>query len=198
VEIPWLLQIAIDRGWGKFFHDQMKVTFPPRAEIELDYMPPDEDKVWVTFNMTFGNIPEDSILIEHECYAGMKRHLDPSWYSLGIGASFEYPLWIYCTRETPHIMRMTNLTDDYVTADACIWMVEFTRTNFRKFREFIEGVVAFFTLFGKMYETLRYLLIVELFPEVKEELAYVLEPEVRRELRKVGIYLPRRRRRVGV
>lgn len=187
--LPLLLQIAADRGWGKFFHDQMKITFPPHAEIELDYMPPDDEHVWITFAMTFGNVPEDSLLIEHECYAGMKRHFDPMWYSIGIGASFEYPLWIYCTRETPHVLKMTNLTGDYVTADSVIWMFEMTRSNFAKFQEFIQGIVDFFGGTRELISYIRLQLLLQLYPEIRDELRRALRAEARRVLREYDVYL---------
>ena len=187
MEIPLLLQIAIDRGWGKFFHDQFKITFPPRAYMELDYMPPDEEHIWVTFNLTFGNIPEDSLLIEHECYAGMKRHLDPMWYSIGIGASFEYPCWIYCTRSTPHIIKITNLTDDYVTADVTLWMVEMTRRTFEKFQKFISGIVKYFMNMDDIMRLMWVNTITQLQPEYKTVLAEVLRPKIKKVLEELGV-----------
>jgi len=181
--IPWLLQIAADQQLGAFFHDQFKVTFPPRAKLELDYAPPSEGVVWVTFAMTFGDMLESSLEIWH--YSGdgrMKRHWDPAWYSLGIGASFEYPLWIYVTTAEPHVLEMENITDDYVTADVCIWMYEFTKTNFEKFRRFLKGIYNFFYMIGGMdleeLDALKALLegklVAEVYPELREEVKKVL------------------------
>jgi len=176
--LPWLLQVALDQGLGAFFHDQAKITFPPRGKIQLDYAPPTVGVVWVTFAMTFGDMPEDSLEIWH--YSGdgrMRRHWDPAWYSLGIGASFEYPLWIYVTSAEPHVLEMENLTDGFVTADVCIWMVEMTRSNFEKFRRFIKGIYNFFSLFGSIdieeLEALKALyegrLVAEVYPELREQ-----------------------------
>ena len=191
--IPTLLQIAIDREWGMFFHDQFKITFPPYASLQMDYQPPDTNSVWVTFAMTFGNIAEDSLLIEHSCAAGMKRHLDPTWYSIGIGPTFEYPLWIYCSQTNPHVLKMTNLTGGYVTGDAVIWMVQMTQQKFDRFQRLIDDIVDSFQTIRPLYETLRYMLIVSLYPEVKEELRQALLKEVKKELMQMDILLDTKR-----
>lgn len=187
--IPTLLQIAIDKEWGVFFHDQFKITFPPHAVIEMDYQPPDINSIWVTFALTFGNIVEESILIEHSCAAGMKRHLDPSWYSIGIGPSFEYPLWIYCSQTNPHVLKMTNLTAEWVDADAVIWMVEMTPQKFKLFQNFVDSIVDSFSSIKPLYETLRNMLIISLYPEVREEVRYKLFGEIKKELMQRDITL---------
>ena len=187
--IPTLLQIAIDREWGMFFHDQFKITFPPYAELSMDYQPPDPNAVWVTFALTFGNVVEDSLLVEHSCAAGMRRHLDPMWYSIGIGPTFEYPLWIYCSQTNPHVLKMTNLTGGWVTADAVIWMVQMTPQKFKLFQDFIDDIVGSFSSIRPLYETLRKMLIVSLYPEVKEELRNALLKEVKKELMQMDITL---------
>ena len=176
--IPWILQIALDQGLCSFFHDQFKLTLPPKAKLVMDYVPPSTGVVWVTFAMTFGNIPEDSIQVWH--YSGderMKRHLDPMWYSLGIGASFEYPLWIYVSTAMPHVLELEVLADEYVTADITLWMCEFTRRNFEKFRKFIAGIYNFFNVIGTLnIDELNALkkmvegkIIMEIYPELKNE-----------------------------
>ena len=102
----------MDAGIGRFLHDQVKITMPPRAKITVDLSPPNPGVIWVTFALTFGNIKEDSFEIWHWSGDGrMKRHLDPTWYSLGIGASFVYPLWIYCSIWEPHTIEIENITE---------------------------------------------------------------------------------------
>lgn len=187
--IPTLLQIAIDREWGMFFHDQFKIMFPPHAVLEMDYQPPDPNSVWVTFALTFGNVAEDSLLVEHSCAAGMKRHFDPMWYSIGIGPSFEYPLWMYCSQTNPHVMKMTNLTGDWVTGDAVIWMVEMTPQKFKLFQDFIENIINSFSVIRPLYETLRNMLIVTLYPEVKEQLRHALMKKTKKELMEMDIMI---------
>ena len=63
--MPWLLQVALDRKLCQFFHDQFKLVLPPKAKVMMDYAPPTIGVVWVTFAMTFGNIPEDSMEVWH-------------------------------------------------------------------------------------------------------------------------------------
>jgi len=174
--MPTLLQVALDRGLCSFFHDQFKMLFPPRSRIVMDYTPPTTGVVWLTFAMTFGDIPEDSLEVWHYTGDGrVKRHLDPMWYSLGIGAGFEYPLWCYVSTSEPHVLEIENVTDSYVEADITLWMCEFTTRNLERFRRFLAGIYNFYSLFSD-YEAARALtellgakLVSDLYPELKTE-----------------------------
>ena len=149
MEIPDILKIAMDAGIGRFLHDQVKITMPPRAKITVDLSPPYPGIIWVTFALTFGNIKEDSFEIWHWSGDGrMKRHLDPTWYSLGIGASFVYPLWIYCSISTPHTIEIENITDEWQTADVCWWVVEITEAEWPKFRRLMRGLFNLLWILG--------------------------------------------------
>jgi len=198
MEIPLLLQIAIDRELGIFYHDQFRMTLPPGASVTLDYYPPNIDAVWVNFNMTLGNIKENTFLITHACSRGMKTHLDPTWYSIGIGPSFEYPLWIYVSRETPHTFNVVNNSTDEETGDICFWFVEFTSTKFNKWQQMNEGLYNLIRMFKddpsalNLARNIELLLYLQLAPELKTSILEKYELEIEEELDRLRI---RRRKR---
>jgi len=198
MQIPLLLQIAIDRELGTFYHDQFRMTLPPGASVTMDYYPPNIDAVWVNFAMTLGNIKEDTFLITHACSRGMKVHLDPTWYSIGIGPSFVYPLWIYVSMETPHTFNIVNNSDEEETGDICFWFVEFRGAKFRKFQQMIEGLYNLIRTFHddpaakNLARNIELLLYLQLMPELKSEILGKYKEEIEEELDRLRI---RRRRR---
>lgn len=181
MEIPDVLKLAIDKGLGKFLHDQVKMTLPPGAYIELDLSPPTPDITWVTFALTFGNIPEDSFDLWHY-HRQMNRHRDPSWYSIGIGPSFVYPLWLYVTQAEPHTLEVTCTAPGPATADVCWWMVEIPNRLMPEFRHMLQewgGITE--------VEISRIRGYVELFPELTEVLRKQYREEAEAFMLKRGI-----------
>ena len=199
MQIPLLLQIAIDRELGIFYHDQFRMTLPPGASVTLDYFPPNIDATWVTFAMTLGNIKENTFLITHACSRGMKTHLDPTWYSIGIGAAFEYPLWIYVSKETPHTFQVVNNSAVAETGDICFWFVEFTGRPFDKFQKMIEGLYNLIKMFQddpsalNMARNIELLLYLQLMPELKDSILEKYKTEIEEELTRLKIRKPKRR-----
>lgn len=193
MEIPLLLQIAIDRELGIFYHDQFRMTLPPGASVSLDYAPASIDAVWVTFNMTLGNVLENTLIITHSCARGMKVHLDPMWYSIGIGAGFEYPLWIYVSQETPHSFNIVNPTAAFVTGDVCFWFVEFTGKSFDKFQSMVKGYYKMLKMFAEdpiiplLARNIELLLYLQLMPEIKDRLRRKLSDEIEEELARLKV-----------
>jgi len=193
MQIPLLLQIAIDRELGIFYHDQVRMTLPPGASVTLDYFPPNIDATWVTFAMTLGNIKENTFLITHACSRGMKTHLDPTWYSIGIGPSFVYPLWIYVSRETPHTFNIVNNSAVAETGDICFWFVEFTTRPFDKWQQMIEGLYNLIRLFKddpsalNMARNIELLLYLQLAPELKTSILEKYGTEIEEELDRLRI-----------
>ena len=198
MQIPLLLQIAIDRELGIFYHDQVRMTLPPGASVTLDYSPPNIDAIWLNFAMTLGNMKENTFLITHACSRGMKTHLDPTWYSIGIGAAFVYPLWIYVSRETPHTFNIVNNSAVAETGDICFWFVEFRGAKFDKFQEMIEGLYNLIRWFKddpsalNLARNIELLLYLQLKPELKPSILRKYETEIEEELDRLRI---RRRRR---
>jgi len=194
LEIPDILKLLIDQGIGKFLHDQIKMTFPPGAYIEIDLSPPDPDLTWVTFALTFGNIKEDSLDVWHR-HSQMKYHRDPMWYSLGIGPSFVYPLWIYATQSEPHLIEIENITDTPQTADVMWWMVEVTPGNMDKFRRVMQGRWNELWAWGgktpeqaaeiRQIDKLR--LYSELYPEFKKALKEKQKRDVMKLAKELGL-----------
>jgi len=193
MEIPLLLQIAIDRELGIFLHDQFRMTLPPGAVVTLDYFPPNIDAVWVNFAMTLGNIKENTFLITHACSRGMKTHLDPTWYSIGIGPSFEYPLWIYVSKETPHTFQVVNQSAVEETGDICFWFVEFRGRQFDKFQQMIEGIYNLIRMSHddpavlNLARNVELLLYLQLMPELKTSILWKYEKEIEEELTRLKI-----------
>ena len=193
MDIPLLLQIAIDRELGIFYHDQFRMTMPPGVSLSLDYAPASVDAVWVTFNMTLGNVPENTLVITHSCSRGMKIHIDPTWYSIGIGAAFEYPLWIYVSQETPHAFTIVNPTAAPVTGDICFWFVEFSGKNFERFQTMTKGYYNLLKMFAEdpiiplLARNVELLLYLQLMPELKAELKAKYEDEITEEIKRLGI-----------
>ena len=201
MEIPDVLKLAINRGMGRFLHDQVKLTMPPGAYAEFDLSPPTPDVTWVTFALTFGNIPEDSFDVWHY-HRQMRRHRDPSWYSIGIGPSFVYPLWLYVTQAEPHTIEVTCTASEPATADVCWWMVEIPNRLMPDFRRMLNGWYNDLWAKGGLkpedVETIttdlpKLRLYTELFPELREALRRKYYYEVERFALERGLRVELRR-----
>jgi len=108
-------------------------NFPPGAKVVVEFLPA-KDVIWIEFALTFGDMESSAWDIYHR-HKDVVYHRDPAVYSV-IGVP-EYPLWNETSISSPDIFYVSNISDEFQTADMTFWVMEFTRPNYELFKKYV-------------------------------------------------------------
>jgi len=137
--LPQPILIAIWAEIGAFFsHVTIRMDLPPGAEIETEMVPEIPGHVQWHFGMTFGDLVNPLVEVEHWHETQMLRHIDPLYYSI---VKWIYPLSLKVTSDKPHGLIIRNKDTTTQTVEATLWFVDADRGPARKIELMFKGLM---------------------------------------------------------
>jgi len=136
----------VQKGLARFDDVGVRLSIPPRVQIQIEYRPPDPGEVWLLYYMSFGDVPADVFAVkchfenpryagyvfEHECRPMSYDVIDP-------GCIFWCPL----IKDCPFKVTLENLTDTAQTFGARLWQLRVKEEDMLRvievFERYIEG-----------------------------------------------------------
>jgi len=136
----------VQKGLARFDDVGVRLSIPPRVQIQIEYGPPDPGEVWLLYYMSFGDVPADVFAVkchfenpryagyvfEHECRPMSYDVIDP-------GCIFWCPL----IKDCPFKVTLENLTDTAQTFGARLWQLRVKEEDMLRvievFERYIEG-----------------------------------------------------------
>lgn len=136
----------VQKGLARFDDVGVRLSIPPRVQIQIEYVPPDPGEVWLLYYMSFGDVPADVFAVkchfenpryagyvfEHECRPMSYDVIDP-------GCIFWCPL----IKDCPFKVTLENLTDTAQTFGARLWQLRVKEEDMLRvievFERYIEG-----------------------------------------------------------
>jgi len=135
--MPDVIIKAIDKGVGQAYKDQFRVQVAAGENVTMTVAPSTTNEIWVAYSMVYGNIAEGAFTI-YRSHSMIRRTYDPAWYSTGIGASYEIPLWLYLKDNDPLEFDITNelATAQYI--DVSVFVLIVPKNLWASFKALVE------------------------------------------------------------
>jgi len=135
--VPNLLLLFLWLEKRAFFtHETIRMDLPPGAEIEVEIVPAVPGHVQWNFAMTFGDLVNPLVEIEHSHPTMMKTHLDPLYYSI---VRWIYPLNIKVRGDRPHKAIIRNKDTTTQTIEVTFWLIEMDKEVSEELEKVFKG-----------------------------------------------------------